>query len=353
MLYRWILACFLLVLIGTGKAQNAPITSIADYSNQLPGEIFVPVTVTGFNSIGAGSLTLEYDPSAMTFIEGIKNPALTGFFAIGDNPAPSGMRRIVIGWFGNALNLPDGSTLVNLKFNFLGGTTNLTWFDDGSSCEYTDAEFNSLNDSPTALYYKNGIVTDNKCLNLEFYLEGLYDPTAHRMNSAVGSIPGPGFDGVADSVQVEIHQASPYSTVLFTSGKIELSMQGHARVLVPPSLNDSYYITVKHRNSITTVSSIPVSFSGAEISYNFTDMASKAYLSNMIQMTDGKWAFYAGDVNQDGAVDTADLSPVDNDASIFASGYINTDVNGDGIVDTGDMTIVDNNSANFVSAANP
>lgn len=47
------------------------------------------------------------------------------------------------------------------------------------------------------------------------------------------------------------------------------------------------------------------------------------------------------------------MTPVDNDASSFTTGYTATDVNGDGTVDTGDMTIIDNNAAGFVSSITP
>lgn len=62
---------------------------------------------------------------------------------------------------------------------------------------------------------------------------------------------------------------------------------------------------------------------------------------------------YGGDVNQDGMIDTADMTPIDNDAANFISGYLVSDVNGDGIVDTADMTFVDNNSFWFIGSITP
>ena len=38
------------------------------------------------------------------------------------------------------------------------GTTQLTFIDDGSSCEYADAQYNPLPDIPTSEYYINGLV---------------------------------------------------------------------------------------------------------------------------------------------------------------------------------------------------
>ena len=61
----------------------------------------------------------------------------------------------------------------------------------------------------------------------------------------------------------------------------------------------------------------------------------------------------SADVDQDGSVDTADITPLDNDAANYEAGYLTTDVNGDGAIDTADMTIVDNNSSGFVSAETP
>lgn len=350
---RTIFTSILIALSGISQAQNAPVTTAGSLYNQTPGVIDIPVTVTGFNNIGYIALTLEYDPTVLSFIQGIPNPAVTGNLAIVDNALPSGMHRVIIGWFGNGLSLPNGSSLADLRFNYPGGSTDLIWIDDGSSCEYGDAIYNALNDSPYECYYVNGVVASDKKLNLSFLLEGIYNPVTHRMGSPLGYSSGPCSEGIADYIQVELHSATDYSDIVFTNVTGTVDMQGNSGMLVPASVNGSYYITVRHRNSIETVIALPVSFAGNVISYDFTDLASKAYGSNMLQMADGKWAFYAGDVNQDGSVDTGDMSPVDNDAADYATGYLTTDVNGDDVVDTADMTIIDNNASIFVGSVTP
>jgi hypothetical protein len=73
----------------------------------------------------------------------------------------------------------------------------------------------------------------------------------------------------------------------------------------------------------------------------------------MIQMADGIWALYTGDVNQDGLIDSSDLIMVDNDVSVFATGYLPGDCNGDGLIDSSDMMVVDNNSNAFIGAVYP
>ncbi len=119
---------------------------------------------------------------------------------------------------------------------------------------------------------------------------------------------------------------------------------------------DSYYIAVKHRNHLETWSKLPVAFKPA-VSYNFTTAQSQAYddgFNNpMASVAGGKFAFYGGDVNQDGQIEASDLADVDNDNSGFAYGYNDTDATGDGPTDASDLQIVDNNSQLFLFYARP
>ncbi|HCT71147.1 MAG TPA: hypothetical protein DF409_09075 [Bacteroidales bacterium] len=164
---------------------------------------------------------------------------------------------------------------------------------------------------------------------------------------------GPHFStGIADQVLIELHDASGYGNIVYTSPPVNLGINGQAVITVPGSFSGSYYITIRHRNSLPTTTAAPVSFSNSSVAFNL-DHPSKAFGGNLLMMIDGRYVIYGGDVNQDGAVDTADMTPVDNDASGFATGYLATDVNGDGTVDTGDMTIIDNNAAAFVSSITP
>ena len=172
------------------------------------------------------------------------------------------------------------------------------------------------------------------------------------MNEANGDL-GPQFgEGIADEITVELHNALEYETIEQTFNNVQLDIYGNTTITVPTELTGEYYITIKHRNSIVTVSALPVSFAGNTITYAF-DAPGKAYGGNLLQMTDGTYVIYGGDVNQDETIDSADMTPVDNDATNFMVGYLATDVNGDGTVDSGDMTIVDNNASGFISAVTP
>jgi len=151
----------LLALPGWITGQNAPVTFAATVGNAVPGQqVTVPVMVTGFNNIGAVTLSLDYDYSKLQYISGSKNPFLTGTYNIGDNDLGNGMHRLIFGWFGSGNSLPDSSILLTYTFNYTSGTAGLLWYEMGPSCEYADASANVLNDIPTAEYYINGLICE-------------------------------------------------------------------------------------------------------------------------------------------------------------------------------------------------
>jgi hypothetical protein len=121
---------------------------------------------------------------------------------------------------------------------------------------------------------------------------------------------------------------------------------------IPNTFNSSYYVVLNHRNSLETWSTNPVSFGGSNITYNFTDIASKAFGDNL-KLIDGRYCLYAGDVNQDNSIDPDDINLIGDNASNFSSGYIPEDVNGDGIIDAMDIIITDNNASNFATSITP
>ncbi len=118
--------------------------------------------------------------------------------------------------------------------------------------------------------------------------------------------------------------------------------------------NGTYYLQIRHRNSIETWSrngGENLIFGGI-LDYNMTSSAGMAYGNNLKQVGN-RFCIHGGDVNQDGIADGTDLSQADNDAANFALGYIPTDVNGDFIVDAGDLALIDNNAFNGVISITP
>lgn len=161
MSWKWpfsILACCIFFQMSLPLlSQNAPVTTVATLSGALPGTINVPVTVTNFTNIGAVSLALDYNYSILQYDQGIPNPIFPTM-ASGDFDLGNGNHRISIGWYGGNTSLPAGSTLITLSFSYIAGTSQLTWFDNGPSCEYVGESGNVLNDTPTSTYYINGLV---------------------------------------------------------------------------------------------------------------------------------------------------------------------------------------------------
>jgi len=203
--------------------------------------------------------------------------------------------------------------------------------------------------------FVSGILTvlssEEKTLYLSLLLEGLYNGngTMRQANGETGPQFGP---GIADKITVELHNSTNYNIIEHSFNDVDLSISGVAQISIPVSISDNYFITIRHRNSIETTSSNPVSFMYPLINYSFIQ-AADVYGNNLLLMLDGWYAIYGGDVNQDGFIDTGDSSPIDNDQFNFISGYVVTDTNGDGIIDTADGTIVDNNQFNFVGSSTP
>ncbi len=195
-------------------------------------------------------------------------------------------------------------------------------------------------------------LTAAKTLSLKLYIQGLY-AGAGTMNPAYDENGLHWPDGIADHITVELHDGSNYSNVVYTANDVNLGTNGLAKVAIPGTNSGSYYVTLRHRNGIQTVTASPVSFTAGTISYDLSDNPSKAYGDNLLQMIDGKYVLYSGDVNQDDLIDGSDLSVIDNLATLFTGGYLPEDVNGDGLVDGSDLSIVDNNANNFVGVVLP
>ena len=174
-------------------------------------------------------------------------------------------------------------------------------------------------------------------------IQGLYDAAADVM--------------IYDTVTVYLRNAvSPFAKI--DSSKKELYGPGTGQEF---SFNNAqngtpYYVEVKHRNALETWSADPVTFSGDAASIAFSVDAFYAYGNNQIQVDNDPYnvfAFYSGDVNQDGYIDLTDVLTIYNGANNFLTGYVVTDLTGDSIVDLTDILMAYNNSAKFVSVLRP
>ena len=191
-----------------------------------------------------------------------------------------------------------------------------------------------------------------RTLNLSLFLEGLYKG-ANSMKKAQNGISDQFQADTADVITVEIHNPPPFSEPpVFIANKVKLDTTGKASFILPCSYDGSYYVTIKHRNSVGTTTALPLDFSGATVNYSF-DTPSKAYSSNLSVFSDNVAAIFAGDENQDTIIDATDINDIYNLVILFPSGYIDEDVNGDGIVDGTDLNITNNNNEAFVRSWAP
>ncbi len=183
-----------------------------------------------------------------------------------------------------------------------------------------------------------------KNLKMRVFLQGFYD----------------GSSMVKDRVIVELRNYSyPYAQAGIDTSFVDSTGYGYFNFPFSNPLAD-YYFVVRHRNHLQTWShGMPEKIDSCTAYYDFTDSSSKAFGNNMafVSKADafagGAFAIFAGDVNQDGAIDGGDASLIDNDSFTFLTGYVPTDVNGDGIVDATDALYCDNNAHNFVTVISP
>ena len=181
-------------------------------------------------------------------------------------------------------------------------------------------------------------------LQAKAVIQGFYNPSLNKMN-------------MKDTARIYLRNiSSPYSVVDSSKAIIDSVTYTGNFVFTNVSAG-TYYIVIKHRNSVETWSKsggkqyIP----GTVFIYNFNTDSSNAFGSNEIRVSSSPltYAIYNGDENQNGIIDLNDIIANFNDAGIFATGYIRTDATGDRLVDLSDVLIAFNNSGNFVTKIIP
>ncbi len=201
----------------------------------------------------------------------------------------------------------------------------------------------------------------NNChirLSLKAYLQGYCDASGN-MISTFYNLGMSNNTIAADSLQVNLWQPqhlnnpNPDYTVnalLQSNGSVSASMP-------ISTYGNSYYIEIKHRNTMKTWSANTISINDTLISYDFTNAMNKAFANGlnlpMRPIVNNSYALYSGDINQDGAIDLLDMQIAENDAFAFSFGYNKSDCNGDGATDALDMQIIENNAIEQLYFASP
>jgi hypothetical protein len=187
-------------------------------------------------------------------------------------------------------------------------------------------------------------ITASLSFQIKSVIQGFYDPSSNVMN-------------MKDTVRVYMRNiSSPYAVIDSSKGVIDsLSFTGNFAFTNLPS--GTYYIVLKHRNSIETWSKAGGEnfVSGAPFSFNFNTDSSMTFGKNVIRVDNSPptYAIYNGETDQNGIIDLNDILYVYNDAANFSSGYLISDNTGDKFTDLYDVLITYNNSGNFVSVLKP
>ena len=189
-------------------------------------------------------------------------------------------------------------------------------------------------------------------VNLKLFLQGYYNTGSSNMLPVLNNEAVPSSLATeTDTIIVELHHQTTHAlidskkAVLLTNGTVSATFFQPA---------GSYYIAVRHRNTLQTWTAAAVACTASTPLYNFTTAANKAFADNQVQVAAAVWAFYTGDLNQDEFIDVSDYPSFDTDNLGGVNGvYVNTDMNGDGFVDVSDYPIFDNNNLNGVVSIHP
>lgn len=358
-----------LLTLGTGNltfgASTGSLSGIPSATNMIvatgTGEVRKLFTAAGTFTfpVGDNTGTAEYSPVTLNFTTGtFTAPAYAGVKLA--NSAYPGVSGNYINRYWDVTSSGISAYACDATFNYLPadvvGTEAsmvcalMSPYTTFAAANTTTHQLTAAATTTLGSFTGKDPVSATKALSVKLFIEGLY-AGGGLLNQAADE-NGPHFPaGVADQVTLELRDGTT-GAVVYTMANLDLSTSGMVTTTVPASYGASYYIYVKHRNSVTTSTATAVLFAGASISYDFTTSAAQAFGGNQ-QNLGGAFCFYSGDENQDLLVDSSDMIDADNMAAAFGVGYIPTDINGDGLIDSSDMILVDNNATAFIAAILP
>ncbi|HMQ67942.1 MAG TPA: hypothetical protein PKA90_03090 [Ignavibacteria bacterium] len=175
---------------------------------------------------------------------------------------------------------------------------------------------------------------------LSLIMEGFYNIPTNNLN-------------MSDTVRAYLRNSSnPFAIADSAIGILD-SLTFRSAFQFSNASTGTYYIQLKHRNSLETWSKNPVNYTmDSTLNYDFTFAASQAYGNNEV-LKGTRYCIYSGDVEQNGLIDLSDVIIVNNASSVFTTGYAVTDVNGNSIVDLTDVLITNNNATKFITKMTP
>lgn len=316
---------FLVITVGTGVGEYAPGSHLVTITSIGPG---------GCTAIDSVRLIISTNPVPVI------TPSATSVCVDSLVTLDAGAGYAAYSW-------SDGTTEV--------GTSQVLSANPSATTTYTVTVTNAEGCTGSATQE----ITTTTCggggvaLDLTMFIQGYY-LSPNSMQAVLLNQFVPGATGLeTDSIFVELRDSLD-PTILIDTATGVLMTDGTASLnFTVATSGTSYWIVVNHRTSVQTWSELPVAFSGST-TYNFTDMATKAYGSNMFEVEPGVWAMFTGDLDRDGYVTPFDfpLYELDN-FNLVGEVYVNTDMDGDGYVTPFDFPIYELNNFNLVGVLNP
>ncbi len=361
-------------VFGISSTSTTANSSIKIYYNS------VHLNAAGGSTFGSSALSVTGNATATTASLDLRNNIFINL------STPGSTSGLTVGYRRNIANIQNFSNVSNHNLFYCGAPAlNVLIFSDGTNNDQTIDQYKTrmspretnarsvnVNFSNTAVgdlhltgssisdvnlvgQPLTGITTDydGDTRNASYPYKGADESSAFTIALLNLTVNLEACSPMQDTIRIQLRETTPPYAVVDTATGY-LSPTGTVSVNFPKALNGvNYYIVVRHRNSVETWSkSGGEMFTSGALNYDFTTAASQAFGSNMT-LVSGKYSFYTGDVNQDGFVDAADASLIDNDAFGFVTGYVNTDLNCDSTVDGTDALYASNNAFNFVGAVRP
>lgn len=214
----------------------------------------------------------------------------------------------------------------------------------------TSGTYSGINESGDTEFLNLTISPCTTVITVKFNIEGYYDTLTHAMrpvkaNQGIGTSTTD-----VDTITLQLRNSS---NVLVGSTTAMLQTNGTAVCNFTSLPNGSYYLVVKHRNTIETWSSTTQTVNATPLLYDFRTAANNALGANMVEVEAGVFAFYSGELDQDSNIGLSDYSVWESNYNNFDSGYFSSDLDGDGNVGLSDYSIWEANYNNFVSGINP
>lgn len=324
-------------------------------------------TVTTFSAIGGGTINPNGTWSLLVFDRATSDTGSVQNWTLnlpaGGSACPAVSNAIlvtiagtpVVSSFSPSTGAP-GTSVVISGSNFSGATA-VTF--NGVSASFTvnsptqitatvpsgatNGPIQVSNASCSGVSASSFLLSVNPVLSLRILIQGFHTGGG-SMNTLFGSY--------CDSVAVSLASSvSPYGIV--QTVKQTVNATGNGTFPFTSVTPGSYYLVIRHRNTVETWSSLPVSISGPSFSYDFTTGSGKAYGNNMSSLGGGLYGLYSGDVDQNGQVDMNDVFNVESAAYSFFPGYVEMDLTGDFLVESTDFSIVENNMSSNISVSKP